>query len=80
MARLGPFELILKLGSGATAEVFCAAGPNARDEALVALNAVTSDDIHRLAAELFHDDRLRLAVVAPARHLRGLKPRLRLPG
>lgn len=49
------------------------------DEALDALGAVTADDIHRLAGELFHDDRLRLAVVAPARHLRGLPARLRLP-
>ena len=50
------------------------------DEALAALDGVSADDISRLAGELFHDDRLRLAVVAPARHLRGLKPRLRLPG
>lgn len=49
------------------------------DEALEALNAVTADDIQRLAGQLFEDDRLRLAVVAPGRHLRGLPARLRLP-
>jgi len=49
------------------------------DEALAAVEAVTAADIHRLAGELFRDDRLRLAVVAPARHLRGLDRRLRLP-
>ena len=49
------------------------------DEALEAVEAVTSLDIHRLASELFLDDRLRLAVVAPTRGLRGLAPRLRLP-
>jgi len=49
------------------------------DEALAAVEAVTPEDVHRLAAELFRDDRLRLAVVAPARHLRGLDRRLRLP-
>ncbi len=49
------------------------------DQALAALEQVTADDIQRLASELFRDDQLRLAVVAPARHLRGLEPRLRLP-
>ncbi len=49
------------------------------DEALAAIDAVTADDIQRLAARLFVDDHLRLAVVAPARHLRGLDRRLRLP-
>jgi predicted Zn-dependent peptidase len=49
------------------------------DEALAAVNGVTSADVHRLAAALFRDDQLRLAVVAPARHLRGLDGRLRLP-
>ncbi len=37
MAKLGPFELIRKLGAGATAEVFLASGPNARGEDLIAL-------------------------------------------
>ena len=49
------------------------------DEALAAIEAVKADDIHRLATSLFVDDLLRLAVVAPARHLRGLEKRLRLP-
>jgi len=49
------------------------------DEALAAVGAVTSADVHRLATELIHDDRLRMAVVAPARYLRGLDKRLRLP-
>jgi predicted Zn-dependent peptidase len=49
------------------------------DEALAAVNAVTSDDIHGLAQRLIRDDALRLAAVAPARHLRGLERRLRLP-
>ena len=49
------------------------------DEALAAVEAVTADDLHRLATELIHDDLLRMAVVAPARYLRGLDKRLRLP-
>jgi predicted Zn-dependent peptidase len=49
------------------------------DEALAAVAAVSADDIQRLAGELFRDEGLRLAVVAPARHLRGLERRLRLP-
>ncbi|MEO8469227.1 MAG: pitrilysin family protein [Chloroflexota bacterium] len=49
------------------------------DEALEALNRVTAVDIHRLAADLFRGEQLRMAVVAPARHLRGLEPRLRMP-
>jgi predicted Zn-dependent peptidase len=49
------------------------------DEALAAVESVTPDDIHRIAGELFRDEHLRLAVVAPARHLRGLERRLRLP-
>jgi predicted Zn-dependent peptidase len=49
------------------------------DEALEAVAAVTSDDVQRVAAELFRDDALRLAVVAPARSARGLEKRLRLP-
>ncbi len=40
MATLGPFELIQKLGAGATAEVFLARGPNARGEELIALKVM----------------------------------------
>ena len=43
------------------------------DEALAAIEAVDADDIQRLAGELFRDDGLRLAAVAPARYLRGLE-------
>ena len=49
------------------------------DEALASVEAVRSDDLQRLAGELFRDELLRMAVVAPARHLRGLDARLRLP-
>jgi predicted Zn-dependent peptidase len=49
------------------------------DEALAAVDAVDTASIQRLAGELFRDDMLRLAAVAPARHLRGLESRLRLP-
>jgi predicted Zn-dependent peptidase len=49
------------------------------DEALAEVAAVSAGDIQRLARELFTDGGLRLAVVAPARHLRGLERRLRLP-
>jgi predicted Zn-dependent peptidase len=49
------------------------------DEALAAVEAVRAADVHRLAASLFRDELLRLAVVAPARYLRGLDARLRLP-
>ena len=49
------------------------------DEALVAIDAVTADDIQRLAGTLLVDDGLRLAAVAPARYLRGLDRHLRLP-
>jgi predicted Zn-dependent peptidase len=49
------------------------------DEALAAVAAVSSADIHRVATSLLRDDALRLAAVAPARHLRGLDRRLRLP-
>ena len=48
------------------------------DEALAAIDAVTAADLGRLAGELFHDEALRLAVVAPARSLRGLDRHLRL--
>ena len=49
------------------------------DEALAAVDAVDAAAVQRVAAELFRDDGLRLAAVAPARHLRGLDARLRLP-
>jgi predicted Zn-dependent peptidase len=49
------------------------------DEALASVEGVRSADITRLAGELFSDDVLRMAVVAPARHLRGLERHLRLP-
>ena len=49
------------------------------DEALEAVEAVDATDLRRLAAELFRDDALRMAVVAPARYLRGLDKHLRLP-
>jgi len=50
------------------------------DEALAAIAIVDADSVRRLAGDLFHDDALRLAVVARARHLRGLDRHLRLPG
>ena len=50
------------------------------DEALAAVAAVTPKEILRVAGELFVDERLRLAVVAPARRGRGLDAALRLPG
>jgi predicted Zn-dependent peptidase len=49
------------------------------EEALEAVAGVSAADIRRLAGELFRDDGLRLAVVAPARFARGLERRLRLP-
>jgi predicted Zn-dependent peptidase len=49
------------------------------DEALAAVAAVQAADIQRVAGELFVDDGLRLAVVAPSRRLRGLERRLRMP-
>lgn len=49
------------------------------DEALAAIEAVAPRDVLRVAGELVRDDGLRLAAVAPARHLRGLERRLRLP-
>ena len=48
------------------------------DEALDAIEAVGAEDIRRLAGRLFRDEGLRMAVVAPARHLRGLERHLRL--
>jgi predicted Zn-dependent peptidase len=50
------------------------------DQALAAVDAVDAGAIQRVAADLFHDDALRLAAVAPTRHLRGLESRLRFPG
>jgi predicted Zn-dependent peptidase len=50
------------------------------DEALAHVASVSAADVRRLAGELFRDEGLRLAVVAPARHLRGLERRLKLPG
>ena len=50
------------------------------DEALAAVEAVDRDDITRLAGALFQDSALRLAVVAPARALRGLERQLRIAG
>jgi predicted Zn-dependent peptidase len=49
------------------------------DEALAAVAAVEASDVRELASRLFVDDGLRLAAVAPARYLRGLERRLRLP-
>jgi predicted Zn-dependent peptidase len=48
------------------------------DEALAAIGAVTAADVGRLAGQLFQDDALRMAVVAPGRSLRGLDKHLRL--
>jgi predicted Zn-dependent peptidase len=48
------------------------------DEALEAVQGVGVADVHRVAGELFTDDALRMAVVAPGRHLRGLDRYLRL--
>ncbi|MGZ9275786.1 MAG: M16 family metallopeptidase [Candidatus Limnocylindrales bacterium] len=50
------------------------------DEALAAIDAVSVDDIQRVARTLIREDGLRLAAVAPARYLRGLDRHLRLPG
>jgi len=49
------------------------------DEALARIEAVDAAAVQALAARLFTDEALRLAVVAPARYLRGLDRRLRLP-
>jgi predicted Zn-dependent peptidase len=49
------------------------------EEALAAVDAVTAEDIARVASDLIRDDGLRLAAVAPARYLRGLERHLRLP-
>ena len=49
------------------------------DEALAEIDAVTADDVARVAGALVRDDGLRLAAVAPARYLRNLERHLRLP-
>jgi predicted Zn-dependent peptidase len=49
------------------------------DEALAAIDAVTADDILRVARTLVRDEGLRLAAVAPARYLRGIDRHIRLP-
>ena len=49
------------------------------DEALAAVAAVSAEDVRRVAAALFRDDTLRLAVVAPRNHGAGLDSALRLP-
>jgi predicted Zn-dependent peptidase len=49
------------------------------EEALEAIAAVSAEDIQRVARAIVRDDGLRLAAVAPARHLRGLDRHLRLP-
>jgi predicted Zn-dependent peptidase len=48
------------------------------DEALEAIARVTAADVIRLARQLFENDALRMAVVAPGRSLRGLEKHLRL--
>jgi predicted Zn-dependent peptidase len=48
------------------------------DEALAEVERVTVDDVARLGGALIRNDLLRLAVVAPARGLRGLDRHLRL--
>ena len=48
------------------------------DEALAEVERVTVSDLSRIAGELFREDGLRLAVVAPARSLRGLDRHLKL--
>ena len=49
------------------------------EEALTAIEGVDSGDVQRLAQELFRDEALRMAVVAPARSARRLDKVLRLP-
>ncbi len=49
------------------------------DEALAEIESVDADGVRALACRLFVDEGLRLAAVAPARYLRGLDSRLRLP-
>jgi len=49
------------------------------DEALEAVEAVDGAEVTRLASQLFRDEGLRMAAVAPGRYLRGLDKHLRLP-
>jgi predicted Zn-dependent peptidase len=49
------------------------------DEALAMIDAVSADDILRVARTLVQDDGLRLAAVAPARYLRGIDRHMQLP-
>ena len=49
------------------------------DEALEAVESVDGDAIQRMAGELFHDEGLRMAVVAPRKSGRRLERALRLP-
>jgi predicted Zn-dependent peptidase len=49
------------------------------DEALAEVERVDAEAVQRIAARLLVDEALRLAVVAPGRHVRGLDRRLRLP-
>ena len=49
------------------------------DDALEAVEAVDGAEVTRLASELFRDEGLRMAAVAPSRYLRGLDKHLRLP-
>ena len=48
------------------------------EEALAAIDAVRPEDIQRVAGELFRDELLRMAVVAPPRHGERLDQALRL--
>ena len=48
------------------------------DDALASVEDVGPGDVRRLADELFYDEALRMAVVAPGRYLRGLERHLRL--
>ncbi|MEO7119004.1 MAG: pitrilysin family protein [Candidatus Limnocylindrales bacterium] len=49
------------------------------DEAVASLDAVTSEDILRVARQLIKDEALSLAVITSGRHGRGLERQLRLP-
>ena len=49
------------------------------DDAIEAVLAVDSEAVRALADRLFRDEALRMAVVAPARYLRGLERHLRFP-
>jgi predicted Zn-dependent peptidase len=49
------------------------------DEALARIEAVTAEDVARLAGTLVRDEALRMAVVAPPGRGRGLDRSLRLP-